>query len=154
VVINKNKLAVALLILGLVIGICVGSGIVRLSQPRLAFDLMMLLTFVSMLIWTIRERHANEKDKRMSELKLKKCYLLFFILYLIALFLGGGSSMRYQDSVLSKMVGFIWSLAPSQTSVWWFISLVVSVILIILGFVAGCILITHFVRKEEDQRRE
>ncbi len=146
---GKVRLALVLLVLGLVIGICVVSGIIRLSQPRLAFDLMMLLTFVSMLIWTIRERHADEKDKRMSELKLKKCYLLFFILYLIALFIGGGSSMRYQDSVLSKMVGFIWSLAPSQTFVWWFISLVVSVILIILGFVAGCKLIAYYYVKRE-----
>ncbi len=61
--VSKAKLAVALLIiLGLVIGTCIGSGILRLSQPRLAFDLMMLLTFISMLIWTIRKRRVNEKD--------------------------------------------------------------------------------------------
>ena len=53
----------ALLILGLVIGICVGCGIFRFPQPRLAFDLMMLLTFISMLIWTIEKRHVNEKDQ-------------------------------------------------------------------------------------------
>ena len=59
-ILDKAKFSVALLILGLVIGICIGSGILRLSQPMLAFDLMMLLTFVSMLIWTIRKRHADE----------------------------------------------------------------------------------------------
>lgn len=58
---NNAKLAVALLILGLVIGVFYGCGILRMPQPRLAFDLMMLLTFISMLIWTIRKRRVNEK---------------------------------------------------------------------------------------------
>ena len=62
--VDKVKLAVALLILGLVIGTCLGYGILGIPQTRLAFDLMMLLTFVWMLIWTIRKRHANEKDQR------------------------------------------------------------------------------------------
>jgi len=62
VVVNKAKLAVALLILGLVIGTCLGYGILSIPQPRFAFDLMMLLTFVWMLIWTIRKRRVNEKD--------------------------------------------------------------------------------------------
>ena len=64
---NKNKLAVALLVLGLIIGVCTGCGILRIIQPRLMFDLMMLLTAVWMLIWTIwtiRKRHADEKDQR------------------------------------------------------------------------------------------
>lgn len=60
-VVDKTKLAVVLLILGLVIGTCLGYGILSIPQPGLAFDLMMLLTFVWMLIWTIRKRHVNEK---------------------------------------------------------------------------------------------
>ncbi len=62
--VNKAKLAVALLILGLVIGICHGYGILRIPQPRLVFDLMTLLTFMYLCIWTIRKRHVNEKDQR------------------------------------------------------------------------------------------
>ena len=62
--VSKAKLAVALLIiLGLVIGTCIGSGILRITQPRIVVDLMMLLTFISMLFWTIRKRHANEKGQ-------------------------------------------------------------------------------------------
>ena len=105
-------------------------------------------------------------------MKLKKDYLIFLVLYLIALFLGGANPYGgYPDSVLSKMLVFIWSLMPSQTFNWWFISGVVLVILIILVFVAGCKLISfvsryklivfvsdkvrvHFMRKEEDQRKE
>ena len=64
VILDRAKLAVALLILGLVIGTCIGYGVLRIPQPRLMFDLMMLLTFISMLIWTIKKRHANEKDRR------------------------------------------------------------------------------------------
>jgi len=56
VVVDKTKLAVTLLILGLSLGTCIGYGVLRISQPKLAFDLMMLLTFISMLIWTIRKR--------------------------------------------------------------------------------------------------
>ena len=59
---GKTKLAVALLTLGLVIGTCFGYGILRIPQPRLVFDLMMLMTFISMLIWTIRKRLVTEKD--------------------------------------------------------------------------------------------
>ena len=62
--VNKAKLAVALLILGLVIGVFHGCGVLRIPQPKLAFDLMMLLTFISTLIWTIRKRYADEKDQR------------------------------------------------------------------------------------------
>ena len=61
---GKTKLAVALLILGLAIGTCIGCGVLSIPQPKLVFDLMMLLTFISMLIWTIRKHHANEKDQR------------------------------------------------------------------------------------------
>ena len=59
-VVDKTKLAVALLILGLVIGTCIGAGVLRISQPRFMFDLMILSTLVWMLIWTIRKRHTNE----------------------------------------------------------------------------------------------
>ena len=62
--VDRAKLAVALLILGLVIGTCIGCGILRIPQPKLAFDLMMLLTFISTLIWTIRKRYADEKEQR------------------------------------------------------------------------------------------
>ena len=61
-IVDKTRLAVALLILGLVIGTCIGYGII--PQGRLVFDFMMLLTFVWMLIWTIRKRHSNEKNQR------------------------------------------------------------------------------------------
>ena len=104
-------------------------------------------------------------------MKLKKYYLIFLVLYLIALFLGGANRLKLPDTFLTKMLGFIWSLAPSQTAGWSAISLIVLVILIILGFVAGCKLISfvsryklivfvsdkvrvHFMRKEKDQRKE
>ena len=45
-IVDKTKLAVTLLILGLAIGTCIGSGVLSIPRPRLAFDLMMLLTFV------------------------------------------------------------------------------------------------------------
>jgi ribose/xylose/arabinose/galactoside ABC-type transport system permease subunit len=60
----KTKLAMALLGLGLSVGTCIGYGVLRIPQPRLMFDLMMLLTFVGMLIWTIKKRHVNEKAQR------------------------------------------------------------------------------------------
>ena len=63
VILDKTKLSVALLVLGLIIGTCIGCGVLRIPQPKLVFDLMMLLTFISMLIWTIGKRHVNEKDQ-------------------------------------------------------------------------------------------
>ena len=73
--------------------------------------------------------------------------------------------------MFTKALRFIWGLMPSQTVGWWSILHVVLVILIILGFVAGCKLISfvseykliifvsdkvrvHFMRKEKDQLRE
>ena len=109
--------------------------------------------------------------------KLKKYYLIFLVLYLIALILLGANRLGPcpfsgvpPKTVLSKVWVYIWSLMPSQTIGWWTISLVVLVILIILVFVAGCKLISfvsryklivfvsdkvkvHFMRKEKDQRR-
>ena len=104
-------------------------------------------------------------------MKSKKYYLIFLVLYLLALVLAGANRMIRPDTVLSKARVFIWSLMPSETFNWWFISLIVLVILIILVFVAGCKLISfasryklfvfvsdkvrvHFMRKEKDQRRE
>ena len=105
------------------------------------------------------------------QMKLKKYYLTFLVLYLLALLLGGANRMRSPDAVLTKILAFIWSLAPSQTARWFGISLIVLVILLVLIFAAGCKLIAlasryklivfisdkvrvHFMRKEEDQRRE
>ena len=51
--------------------------------------------------------------------------------------------MRSPDSVLLKVLGFMWSLAPSQTAGWFMISLIVLVILLVLIFAAGCILIAR-----------
>ena len=79
--------------------------------------------------------------------------------------------MVLPNTVLAKARVFIWSLMPSQTFNWWAISGLVLVILIVLVFVAGCILISfasrhklivfvsdkvrvHFMPKEKNQRRE
>ncbi len=113
------------------------------------------------------------------QVKLKKYYLIFLVLYLLALVLAGAtrlgpfprSGAPLPNNVFTKMLGFMWSLAPSQSVVWWSISHHVLRILMILGFVVGCKLIAfasrykmivfvsdkvrvHFMRKEEDQRRE
>ena len=85
------------------------------------------------------------------EIKGKKYYLIFLVFYLLALILAGANRMKYPDTFLFKLLGFLWSLAPSQTFPWIAISLVVLVILIILVFVAGCKLIAYFMRKEKDQ---
>jgi hypothetical protein len=95
------------------------------------------------------------------QVKLKKYYLIFLVLYLIALILLGANRLGPcplsgvpPKTVLSKVWVFIWGLMPSQTIFSWFHSLIVLVILIILVFVAGCKLIAYFMRKEKDQRRE
>lgn len=87
-------------------------------------------------------------------MKLKKYYLIFLVLYLIVLFLGGANRLKSPDTVLFKAWGLLWSLAPSQTAPWSAISGIVLVILIILVFVAGCKLIAYFMSEENDQRRE
>jgi hypothetical protein len=114
-----------------------------------------------------------------SKMKLKKYYLIFLVLYLMALILAGANrlvfagdnQLKFPDTVLGKAWGFIWCLMPSQTFGWFAISGIVLAILIILGFVAGCKLIAivsgytlivfvsdkvrvHFMRKEKDQLRE
>ena len=96
------------------------------------------------------------------QVKLKKYYLIFLVLYLIALILLGANRLRpYPRSgitptknVLTKAWVFIWNLMPSQTVGWLIISLVVLVILIVLVFVAGCKLIAYFMRKREGPLEE
>ena len=103
------------------------------------FGFMMMITFFVRRLWRWRP------TSRGSEIKLKKKnFLIFLALYLTALILAGANRMSSPDSVLSKMLGFIWSLTPTQTFVWWAISGLVLLILIILGFVAGCKLIAYF----------
>jgi len=69
------------------------------------------------------------------------------------LILAGANRLKLPDTFLTKVLAFIWRLAPSQTAPWSAISLIVLVILIILGFVAGCKLIAYFMREEMDQWR-
>jgi hypothetical protein len=76
-------------------------------------------------------------------MKSKKYYVIFFVLYLLALFLAGANRLKLPDTFLTKMLSFIWRLMPSQTAGWHAISLIVLVILLILIFVAGCILIAR-----------
>jgi len=84
-------------------------------------------------------------------MKLRKHYLIFLILYLLALVLAGANRLIDTDTTLSRAWLLIWDLMPSQTVGWWVISFVVLVVLIILGFVAGCNLIAYFMREERDQ---
>ena len=107
------------------------------------FGFMMMITFFVRRLWRWRPTSPG------SERKLKKYYLIFLVLYLLALILAGANRMSSPDSVLTKMLAYIWSLMPSQTFGWWAISGVVLVILIILGFVAGCKLIAYYYVKRE-----
>ena len=84
-------------------------------------------------------------------MKLRKYYLIFLVLYLLALILAGANRLVLPDTFLTRAWGFIWSLAPSQTFGWFAISGVVLAVLIILGFVAGCKLIAYFMCEEKDQ---
>ncbi len=81
-------------------------------------------------------------------MKSWRYYLVFLVLYLTALLLAGATQMHRPDTVLFKLLNFIWSLAPSQTARWFGVSLAVPVFLILLGFVAGCKLIACFIREE------
>ncbi len=91
------------------------------------------------------------------QVKLRKYYLIFLVLYLIALILLGANRLGpfprsggvLPNNVFTKALRFIWGLMPSQTVGWWTISHIVLVILIILVFVAGCKLIAYFMRKRE-----
>ena len=103
------------------------AGLVIAAEGWLTVVIMFVVIFLIVISFAVSE-------------KLKKYYLIFFVLYL---------------AFITKMLGFIWNrflwnLAPSQTSGW----LAISGILIILVFVAGCKLIAYFVRKEKNQRRE
>ena len=51
--------------------------------------------------------------------------------------------MHRPDTVLIKVLSFIWSLAPSQNARWFAFSLIVLVISLVLIFVAGYILIAR-----------
>ncbi len=107
---------------------------------------------VSVLFWSIiglviQMIHAHGG----SEMKFKKYYLIFLVLYLLALILAGANRLVLPNTFLTRAWGFIWGLMPSQTAGWWAISGIVLVILIILGFVAGCKLIAYFMREEKDQ---
>ncbi len=106
------------------------------------FGFMMMITFFVRRLWSWRP------TSRGSERKLKKYYMIFLVLYLIALILAGANRMSSPDSVLSKVLGLIWSLTPTQTFVWFFISLIVLVILLVLIFTAGCILIARLETRE------
>ena len=64
VISDKTKLAVALLILGLVTSVLYGCGILGIPQSKLAFRRMLLLTFILTIIWNIRKRRVNEKVQR------------------------------------------------------------------------------------------
>ena len=72
------------------------------------------------------------------QVKLKKYYLIFLVLYLIALILLGANRLGPcplsgvpPKTVLSKAWVYIWSLMSSQTIGWWANSLVVLVILVV-----------------------
>jgi hypothetical protein len=110
------------------------------------FGFMMMITFFVRRLWRWRP------TSRGSERKLKKYYLIFLVLYLLALVLAGATRLSHPDTVLLKAWGVLWSLAPSQTSGWFAISGVVLVILLILVFVAGCKLIAYFMIKGPAER--
>ena len=102
------------------------AGLVIAAEGWLTVVIMFVVIFLIVISFAVSE-------------KLKKYYLIFFVLYL---------------AFLTKMLGFIWnrfiwSLAPSQTFGWWAISGIVLVILIILGFVAGCKLIAYYYAQRE-----
>ncbi len=99
-----------------------------------------------------RKKTAGRKNNNQrGNKKLKKHYLIFLVLYLIALILAGANRLVLPNTFLTRAWGFIWGLMPSQTAGWWLISGIVLVILIILGFVAGCKLIAYSMREEKDQ---
>jgi hypothetical protein len=134
------------------------------SDWSFVFGFMMIM-FLFQRLWRWRPTSQG------SERKLKKYYLIFLVLYLIALILAGANRLTDASTTLSRVWLLIWDLMPSQTFNWWVISFVILMFLIILGFVAGCKLISfasgyemivfvsdkvrvHFMRKEKDQRRE
>lgn len=60
----KVKLALVLLISGIVFGFCYAHGILRILQPGLMFDLMTLLTMIYLFVWTIRKRREQKSIDR------------------------------------------------------------------------------------------
>ena len=117
----------------------------------MSLELFMLIFVVGVALGLI---YAMFKRVWGREIKGKKYYSIFLVLYLIALILAGANRMKYPDTFLFKVVGFLLRLAPSPTGPAFVISLVVLVILIILVFLAGCILVAYFIRAKEDRRRD
>ena len=66
--------------------------------------------------------------------------LMFFMLYVTALSFGSGRDF------LIRIFGILYSLAPTQTSNWLFISLIELGILLVVVFVLGCMLIARCFR--------
>ena len=62
---RSKKLGLVLLISGMVFGICLVHGILRVPDPKLLFDLMFLLTMIYLLVSNIRTR--MEKKGRRNE---------------------------------------------------------------------------------------
>jgi len=115
------------------------------SDWSFVFGFMMIM-FLFWRLWRWRP------TSRGSDRILKKYYLIFLVLYLVALILAGANRLVRPDTVLFKAWVVLWSLAPSQTAGWSAISLIVLVILIILVFVAGCKLIAYFMIKGPAER--
>ena len=85
------------------------------SEWSFVFGFMMIM-FLFQRLWRWRP------TSRGSERKLKKYYLIFLVLYLIALILAGANRLGRAVGVLSKAWGVLWSLTPSQNSGWFVIS--------------------------------
>lgn len=60
---RSRKLGLVLFISGMVFGICLVHGILRVSDPRLLFDLMFLLTMIYLLVSNIRKRMEKKGEK-------------------------------------------------------------------------------------------
>ena len=58
----KVKLALVLLMSGIVFGFCQGYGILKIPQPKLMFELMTLLMYIYLFIWAIRKRMEKKTE--------------------------------------------------------------------------------------------
>ena len=59
---KRTLLALVLLISGIVFGFFQGYGILKIPQPRLMFELMILLMFTYLCISTIRKRIEKKRE--------------------------------------------------------------------------------------------
>jgi len=59
---RESLLALVLLISGMVFGALAGYGIFRIPQPKLMFELMILLMFIYLAIWGIRKRMGKKRE--------------------------------------------------------------------------------------------